>query len=363
MRTISAVVLAIGATVSSPVAAQQFGRMTAANWAVFETDEGNRCAMSREFAGPGDSQLTVFFNADGTGSLLVDNGEWSIKSGDTFELFIRVGSVEKVGQATGFRPSFRGGFVIGIPDETFLDVLAGGRGIQFWRKNGEDWLQIDGLQLNGSAEAVRLLRQCLRQMRARVAREDAARRRIEHIPRDPFARPAPSTPTPPAPQTRPGFADVVRGVGTAPSAQPQTGATATVIPPTPARQISGSVTGADYPATALAAGTQGTTRVSINVGTSGLVTGCSVTGSSGSSALDSVSCSLIQSRFRYQPATRNGQPVESTVSRSLNWILPNAPDPAPPSVRRPVVPHPFQPLLPGAEAAEAPATPALPLPE
>jgi protein TonB len=62
--------------------------------------------------------------------------------------------------------------------------------------------------------------------------------------------------------------------------------------------------------------------VSIQVGANGRVTGCSVTGSSGNSALDSTACSLIQRRFRYAPATRNGQPVESTVSRSITWRLP-----------------------------------------
>jgi protein TonB len=93
-------------------------------------------------------------------------------------------------------------------------------------------------------------------------------------------------------------------------------------PPTQAKQTAGSISDADYPSSALRAEASGTTRVSINVGANGRVTGCSVTGSSGNSALDSTACSLIQRRFRYAPATRNGQPVESTVSRSVNWVLP-----------------------------------------
>lgn len=93
-------------------------------------------------------------------------------------------------------------------------------------------------------------------------------------------------------------------------------------PPSPARQTGGSISNADYPASAIRAEASGTTRVTIQVGANGRVAGCSVTGSSGNSALDQTACSLIQRRFRYQPATRNGQPVESTVSRSITWVLP-----------------------------------------
>jgi protein TonB len=97
---------------------------------------------------------------------------------------------------------------------------------------------------------------------------------------------------------------------------------APAAPPSPARQTGGSISNADYPASAIRAEASGTTRVSIQVGANGRVAGCSVTGSSGNSALDQTACSLIQRRFRYQPATRGGQPVASTVSRSVTWVLP-----------------------------------------
>jgi protein TonB len=97
----------------------------------------------------------------------------------------------------------------------------------------------------------------------------------------------------------------------------------------PARQTGGSISDADYPASAIRAGAQGTTRVSISVGTTGVVTGCSVTGLSGSSALDSTTCTLIQRRFRFQPATRDGEPTPTTISRSITWRLPEDEPPLP----------------------------------
>ena len=94
-------------------------------------------------------------------------------------------------------------------------------------------------------------------------------------------------------------------------------------PPTPARLRSGSISDADYPASAIRAEAQGTTRISLQIGADGRVTSCSVTGSSGNSALDSTACSLAQRRFRYAPATRDGQPVASSASFSVRWQLPN----------------------------------------
>jgi protein TonB len=110
------------------------------------------------------------------------------------------------------------------------------------------------------------------------------------------------------------------GAGRVPAtgaAAPQTDASLT-----PARLVGGSITGADYPASAIRAGAQGITTVSIQIGVDGRVTGCSVTASSGNSALDSTTCSLVQRRYRYAPATRNGQPVASSSTQSISWSPP-----------------------------------------
>lgn len=103
---------------------------------------------------------------------------------------------------------------------------------------------------------------------------------------------------------------------TCPAVEPAT-------PPTPARiQNPGAITNDDYPASALRAEAQGTTRITLQVGPNGRATGCSVTGSSGNGSLDSTACSLAQRRFRFTPATRNGQPVAGTASTSIRWVLP-----------------------------------------
>jgi len=93
--------------------------------------------------------------------------------------------------------------------------------------------------------------------------------------------------------------------------------------PTPAKHTGGSISDADYPAAALRAEAQGTTRITLQVGPNGRATGCSVTGSSGNGALDSTACRLAQSRFRFSPATQNGQPVAGTYSTSVRWQLPD----------------------------------------
>jgi protein TonB len=91
----------------------------------------------------------------------------------------------------------------------------------------------------------------------------------------------------------------------------------------PPRLVSGVITNDDYPAAALRAEAQGTTAVRIDIGTDGRVTGCSVTASSGNSTLDSTTCSLIQRRFRYAPATRNGRPAAGSATQRVRWVLPD----------------------------------------
>lgn len=88
------------------------------------------------------------------------------------------------------------------------------------------------------------------------------------------------------------------------------------------RQVSGSITDADFPASAIRAQAQGTTRVRLQIGENGRVTGCSVIASSGNAALDSTTCSLMQRRFRFEPAMGNGGPVASQTERSMSWRLP-----------------------------------------
>ncbi len=79
----------------------------------------------------------------------------------------------------------------------------------------------------------------------------------------------------------------------------------------------------DYPSRALREEREGTTRFSVQVGTDGRVTSCSVTGSSGHSDLDSTTCSLIQRRARFTPAKdSSGRAVTDSWSSAVRWEIP-----------------------------------------
>ena len=83
------------------------------------------------------------------------------------------------------------------------------------------------------------------------------------------------------------------------------------------------VSDADYPASAQRNEEQGTTRFRLTVGADGRVTGCTVTGSSGSSALDSATCRLMKTRARFTPARdSNGNKTSDSVSSAIKWVLP-----------------------------------------
>jgi len=79
----------------------------------------------------------------------------------------------------------------------------------------------------------------------------------------------------------------------------------------------------DYPAGALRNNEQGTTGFSLTIGTSGRVDACTVTSSSGSSALDQATCRILRSRARYTPARdENGNPTTGRDSGRVTWRLP-----------------------------------------
>jgi protein TonB len=83
------------------------------------------------------------------------------------------------------------------------------------------------------------------------------------------------------------------------------------------------VSDADYPSSAIRAEEQGTTRFRLLVGPDGRVTDCAVTGSSGSSSLDSATCRIMRSRARFAPARDgSGNPTSDSVASSIHWVLP-----------------------------------------
>ena len=100
-------------------------------------------------------------------------------------------------------------------------------------------------------------------------------------------------------------------------------------PPPPPRQsepksltgdVQGLITGDDYPPSALDNNEQGTVHVTLTIGPSGRVVGCSPSG--GPSSLQNATCRLLTSRARFSPAQdANGNPVTSTYSRSIRWQI------------------------------------------
>lgn len=79
----------------------------------------------------------------------------------------------------------------------------------------------------------------------------------------------------------------------------------------------------DFPDASRRAEESGVTRVSYTVGTDGKVAACTVTQSSGFPRLDDATCKIIIRRFRFNPATRDGQPVTENKTQPVRWQLKN----------------------------------------
>ena len=83
------------------------------------------------------------------------------------------------------------------------------------------------------------------------------------------------------------------------------------------------VSAEDYPEVARVTKQQGRVEVRLEIGPNGRAIGCKVTASSGSSALDSTTCMLLQRRARFTPAgDSNGNAVAGTIDQEIEWRLP-----------------------------------------
>ena len=83
------------------------------------------------------------------------------------------------------------------------------------------------------------------------------------------------------------------------------------------------VTTNDYPSRSIREEQEGVTTVALSVDASGRVTGCRITRSSGHSQLDDATCSNMQRRARFTPATDgSGKEVAGTYTQSVRWQLP-----------------------------------------
>lgn len=97
----------------------------------------------------------------------------------------------------------------------------------------------------------------------------------------------------------------------------------TVEPARAKANLASYVSDEDYPSNAVRNEEQGTTRFRLAVGPDGKVKECSVTSSSGSSALDSTTCKLMKQRARFTPAKNNkGEVTSDIVTNAIRWVLP-----------------------------------------
>lgn len=93
--------------------------------------------------------------------------------------------------------------------------------------------------------------------------------------------------------------------------------------PVSAQLRSGIISQTDYPASALGERAEGVAIVRYQIGEEGRVVKCIVERSSGNSALDSTTCSLVQRRFRFRPALdASGNPVSEWRTQRVAWRLP-----------------------------------------
>lgn len=79
----------------------------------------------------------------------------------------------------------------------------------------------------------------------------------------------------------------------------------------------------DYPSASRRAEEEGVVRVRYVVGTDGRVSSCEVVQTSGFPRLDEATCQIIQRRFRFNPAERDGKPVTETKTQPVRWQLRN----------------------------------------
>jgi TonB family protein len=78
-----------------------------------------------------------------------------------------------------------------------------------------------------------------------------------------------------------------------------------------------------YPAEALAKREEGVVRMALDIDAAGKVTGCTVTGSSSSEALDTAACDLMRSEGKFKPALDSaGKPTGAKYATDFRWTLP-----------------------------------------
>jgi TonB family protein len=241
------------------------------------------CLAERAY--PGGTQVSISRQQGGAVGLSIDNRDWLERTAHYYKIsLVQDGSARSF--AGGAKPEFRTlNLVARSAGADLLAQLAGGGFLEIAAPDGR---LVERLDLSGVAPALAKLAPCLSQAT------------LENYP------PVPPPPPPPPP----------RDIGARPPHQL-----------TPPHLL---FSNADYPPSAFRSGEEGIVAFRADIGADGRVTGCTITGSSGSSALDLATCRVVRMRSRFLPARdRDGRPAKGRFDGRIAWRLP-APDPAPP---------------------------------
>lgn len=76
-----------------------------------------------------------------------------------------------------------------------------------------------------------------------------------------------------------------------------------------------------YPPNSMLQGEEGSVQLKLTIAANGRVSDARIERSSGSRTLDRTTVGWIKSRWRFFPATLNGQPVTSTITLSVRFVL------------------------------------------
>jgi protein TonB len=140
----------------------------------------------------------------------------------------------------------------------------------------------------------------------------------------------PPPPTVPPPEVVIDLAPVVQQQQTTiavqterPAAPPPVVAAAPPPPPPtpPVRTDRSQVTEADYPAISIRLQEQGIVEIKCLIGTDGMVKATEIVQSSGKPRLDEAAQTFAKRRFRYKPATQDGNPVEAWIAARVTFRL------------------------------------------
>jgi len=238
----------------------------AGGWTVVEGNDF--CGMSSEYEGKGDTELLLMVDLDDDVIVSVKNSGWSPVDGQKYDLdFYLNGTSYGGGSAVGDADGYRKGFIAKFGGD-FAQDFAGGTSLAIYRGD----TLVDKLSLRGTAAGMAMVRRCLAAVKAdrdAAAREKA---RFAHIADNPFA----------VEQT-----DEEKAKFGTKKPEPRSN---------PATWLSD----ADYPSRAQREERSGTVRYALDVGATGIVTGCQITKSSGYADLDEATCRLLPRRARFE---------------------------------------------------------------